>query len=200
MLSQLRSGRQRRGTSICQASCPALLCADGFVGIKQAGDCCPSCIPSTGQKCSTSADCPQTDAVCQACPDGSSSCPSYECLNGLCAFSSPACAPGDGGAPDACTLGQQGYTTLRQGLLAPAAATACKLDTDCEILQDGGSCAFDYCSYTSVNAAMVDGFDEKLSAYAADYCSSCKPIYPPCPAPMSPVCKNGQCAFGTFGG
>ena len=44
------------------------------------------------QKCSSNADCPLIRAACQRCPDGSASCPSSRCEQGICQVSWPACA------------------------------------------------------------------------------------------------------------
>ena len=49
-------------------------------------------------QCKSSADCPLIGAPCELCPDGSTSCPSVECIEGQCVGSFPGC-PGGGIAP-----------------------------------------------------------------------------------------------------
>jgi hypothetical protein len=104
----------------------------------------------------------------------------------------PSCVP-----DDVCTLGQQGYDTLRQKLLAQPGAMACKVSNDCTLLSGNAYCG-DECSQVPVNAAAAQGIDDQLSTYATNNCSTCMPVYPPCAAPLPPVCAQGQCVTGSY--
>lgn len=60
----------------------------------------------SGNQCRTDSDCPMVGAPCEQCPDGSWSCPTSACVNGLCTGSWPRCdhLPPD---PSGCTSDAQ---------------------------------------------------------------------------------------------
>jgi hypothetical protein len=58
---------------------------------------CDPSLCKEGSACKVATDCPQLGIACQQCPDGSTSCPKVDCVNGQCVGSVPAC-----GAPS-CT-------------------------------------------------------------------------------------------------
>jgi hypothetical protein len=95
--------------------------------------------------------------------------------------------------------GQQGYDALRQKLLQGPGALACKVNSDCTLLSGNAYCG-DECSATPVSVTSAPGIDSQLSSYASDNCSTCTPVYPPCAAPLPPVCNNGLCATVIYAG
>lgn len=102
--------------------------------------------------CRSMADCPQIRSACMDCPDGTSACPSVDCLNGQCISSFPTCTaasckpsacPSSGSAKGCCT--GKGACGLDQGMgcveTAPAGCKSsgeCAVPAICKLCPDGG--------------------------------------------------------------
>ncbi|HEX3852984.1 MAG TPA: hypothetical protein VHW01_18605, partial [Polyangiaceae bacterium] len=86
---------------------------------------------------------------------------------------------------------------LRRKLMSQPGAVACKVNDDCALLGGNAYCG-DECSAIPVNAAAAQSINGELSAYAAQNCGTCTPVYPPCALPPPPACVDGQCAIGVF--
>src|SRR5258706_2235091 len=54
---------------------------------------CKPALCGAGAMCKTAADCPQLGLPCVKCADGTTSCPSVDCVNGQCKGSVKQCAP-----------------------------------------------------------------------------------------------------------
>jgi hypothetical protein len=163
-------------------ACPDIGCAPGWKPVYESGACCPTCEPdgSAGAGGGGVGGC------------GAFVCPGIACAQGYMLQQTageccPSCVPND-----ACAEGQQSYDMLRQMLISQPGAVACKVDKDCTLLPGNAYCG-DECSQTPVNAAAAQSIEVQLNASAAKNCSTCTPIYPPCAAPFSPVCVDGQC-------
>lgn len=164
-------------------ACLALGCAPGWTSVYEPGACCPTCVPSGSAGSGGTGGCVNI------------SCPAFDCAPGYilqqqAGACCPSCVP-----KDDCALGQQSYDMLRQKLLAQPGALACKLSTDCTLLSGNAYCG-DQCSQAPVNAAAAQSIDSELGTFATNNCSTCTPIYPPCAAPLAPVCVQGQCVAG----
>jgi hypothetical protein len=168
-------------------ACPAIACAMGFTSVTKPGDCCPTCVPSGQGGSGGSGGCA-----------GATACPAIDCAKGYTLEQTageccPTCVPN----ADACTDGQQGYDTLRQKLLQGMGVLACKVNSDCTTLPGNAYCG-DTCAATPVNVASAPGINSQLGSYATDNCSTCTPSYPPCAAPLTPICENAVCATGVL--
>lgn len=164
--------------------CPAIACAVGYKYVTQPGACCPTCVPDDSGG-SGGASCTISD------------CPPSHCANGYVALQEPntccpVCVPGS-----ECSAGQERYQGLRSDLLSQPGAVACKVDQDCTLLAGNAYCG-DACSDVPVNAAAAPTILGQLSSFAKQNCSTCSPVYPPCAAPLPPVCTQGACTRGTF--
>ncbi len=163
-------------------ACPAIACAAGWTSVTEPGDCCPTCVFTGQGGAGGSAGCASTIA-----------CPPIDCVHGYTLEQEAGeCCPSCVANAEACTQGQQGYTTLRQKLLQASGVLACKVDSDCTVLSGNAYCG-DECSATPVNVTSAPGINNQLSSYATDNCSTCTPMYPPCAAPLPPVCENALC-------
>lgn len=76
-------------------------CAEGFTCVDapteecpngMAADCPGQCVPDVEPKCNEDADCPQLRAPCTLCADGSYTCPTSSCVEGLCRIEIDTCA------------------------------------------------------------------------------------------------------------
>ena len=102
----------------------------------------------------------------------------------------PTCVP-----DSSCTMGQQGYSSLRQKLLAEPGATACMVSNDCTLLASNFYCG-DQCAQIPVSVATAQSIERELSGYAKNNCSTCSPIYPPCAVPQPLTCVRNECLQG----
>ncbi len=158
-------------------ACPAIACGPGSTTVMDPVTCCATCVTDN-------------DGGAGACASG---CVSIACAPGYSFQKMPGdCCPTCQPDAQACTLGQQGYQSLRASLLAQPGATSCVSDSDCTILDGAAKCG-DVCVTTTVNAALATDMDSQLSLWATDYCSTCTVSIPPCPAPPKPFCSGGEC-------
>jgi hypothetical protein len=163
-------------------ACPAIACAMGWTSVTKPGDCCPTCVLNGQGGAGGSGGCASPTA-----------CPAIDCIQGYTLEQKageccPSCVPN----ADACTNGQQGYDALRQKLLQGSGVLACKVNSDCTVLPGNAYCG-DECSATPVSVTSEPNLDLQLSSYATNNCSTCTPMYPPCAAPLPPVCENALC-------
>ena len=112
-----------------------------------------------GGECKANTDCVQAGAPCQLCPDGTTACPSVECIGGKCVGSFPTCG-GKVCDPSVCpvpppnakpcclsTSGPCGVDKLDgKGCVPTPPTTGCQSDFDCPVLAScklcpDGSCA-----------------------------------------------------------
>ncbi len=81
---------------LTQEPCPeGSICADDPRDNCEGGpvaDCGGVCRPRADGQCATDADCPQLDAPCTVCADGSLSCPSFRCDSGQCTVDFKPCS------------------------------------------------------------------------------------------------------------
>ena len=131
---------------------------------------------ASGGQCTSTANCPQPGAPCQVCADGTTACPSVDCVGGKCVGSFPTCSVGA-----KCT-----------------SAGACAVPQICKVCSDGSaSCATGGC----VNGQCVTTFPACPGGGQCKMDSDC-PVPPvacqPCPdgscAPASTACVGGQCS------
>jgi hypothetical protein len=70
--------------SDCAAPPAIMYCDNG-------GNCTTTFPMCEANECETSMDCPVLDIACPTCPDGSTACPTVECVTGQCITSYPTC-------------------------------------------------------------------------------------------------------------
>jgi len=191
------AGAMSAGTGgVCEAFCPAIACANGFVEERLPGQCCPTCVPSGGTAGAGGTGTGGGSGTAGA--GGVGGCDAVACIAIGCGpGTTPVVEPGDccpTCVPDsqACMAGEQGYQTLLGSLLNQTGATSCAVDDDCSLLNGSAQCG-GACSYQTVNAQQAPDMNNQLSLWAKSYCSTCTPIYPPCAAPPKPFCEGGQC-------
>jgi hypothetical protein len=174
------------GTSCADVACLAIGCGDGYKTVLLPGDCCSSCVPDGSGGAGGGDPCAGAACPSIACAPGYK----YQSTPGMCCGT---CVPDD----QACSVGQAGYKMLREGFLADPKVHSCEKAADCKYLETNVFCG-DACLTQPVNAAAAVEIEQQLSQFAANYCSSCTPLQPPCPAPLPPACVQGQCSFGVF--
>lgn len=171
------------GTGICDLPCIGIGCGPGFKQVTEPGACCPSCVPDGSA--GTGGSCAAVDCAAYDCAPGYT----LEYQPGACC---PTCVPNN-----ACTTGQSAYKALKAALLNDSTTTACMTSADCTVLAGDGSCN-DGCAQTPVNKTAAASLGPQLQEVAKSLCSTCKPIYPPCAAPLPPTCFNHTCMFVEF--
>jgi large repetitive protein len=151
----------------CGASCNACpagqTCPPVEMFCDAAGSCQRNFPVCEVPECITANDCPAVGAPCQMCADGSSACPSVECINGQCAGSFPECPP-----------------------------PGCSTDTDCpvsaapcQLCPDGSAaCPFAHC----IEGQCVNGV-ESCGGYEPCAGKTCGEVCTPCD-PADPGCMN----------
>jgi hypothetical protein len=159
-------------------ACPAIACGPGSTTVMDPVTCCATCVTDNDGGIG---GCAAVGCVSVACATGYT----LQKVPGDCC---PMCQPD----AQACTSGEQGYQTLRSSLLAQPGATSCMSDSDCTPLIGAAQCG-DACTNTAVNASLAKDMTSQLDLWAADYCSTCTPVFPPCAAPPAPFCSGGQC-------
>lgn len=165
---------------MCTVACTLIGCGPGFKSVIEPGACCPTCVPDgSGGGC------------------GGISCPAIKCAAGYkseqqAGACCPTCVP-----DNSCAMGQQGYSSLRQKLLAQPDVSACTVSKDCTLLANNFYCG-DQCAQIPVSVAASQSIENELSGYAKNNCSTCSPIYPPCAAPVPPACVRNVCVHGSF--
>lgn len=123
-----------------------------------------------GGQCTSNKDCVQPGAPCQLCPDGTTACPSVDCIGGKCVGSFPGCA---GGAcdPSFCPT-------------PPPNAKACCLSTS-------GPCGVDYLDGKGCVSAPQPG--GCTTDFDCPVIASCKLCPDGSCEPISAKCVSGQC-------
>ncbi len=178
-------------------ACPAVACAVGWTSVTKPGDCCPTCVltGSGGSSGSSGSSGSGGSGGLGGCAS-TIACPPVDCAQGYTLEQTAGeCCPSCVANASTCSQGQQGYTTLRQKLLQGAGVLACKVNSDCTLVSGNAYCG-DQCAATPVNVTSAPGINNQLSSYATDNCSTCTPLYPPCAAPLPPVCENALCTTG----
>lgn len=175
-------------------ACPGVACVAGYTSVIKPGDCCPTCVP-TGTGGSSGSSGSAGSGGLGGCAS-TIACPAIDCAAGYTLEKqADECCPSCVANADACSQGQQGYATLRQKLLQGTGVLACKVSSDCTTVPGSAYCG-DACASTPVNMTSAPGINSQLSSYATNNCSTCTPTYPPCAAPLPPVCTNGVCTTG----
>ena len=152
--------------SICDPNDPScaqielLLLCDAY---GQCGPGVPEC-NSMGGQCTSAMDCPYSLAPCQVCPDGSTACPSTDCIMGTCVTEFQTCVDPNP-QPGACMTD----------------AECPQLDGPCQICPDGTSaCPGSYClngqCILSFPACGGGGmYDPCANKSCGDACTLCPP-------------------------
>jgi hypothetical protein len=186
-----------------------MTCPPGFECVDLPGDdCdpdasgadCPSvCEPGRGDECTSDADCPLIRIPCSVCADGSESCPSSVCENGICNVSFPSCPPPPGCQSDAdcppeqtCQIGANGCDPATGDATCGGGVCVPKYEPRTCGGIAGDTCPPGYeCLY-----APDDGCDPNQGA------SDCKGICVPAPPPpcncASIQAPCNECPDGTF--
>jgi hypothetical protein len=171
-------------------ACPLIACSSNEMLGNQPGQCCPTCVPAGNGGAGGNSQSGGAGGTVQC---GDVFCPANACAKGFISVTEPgACCPTCVADTQACTSGEQGYQTLRASLLQQSGATSCNVDSDCTNLSGVPQCG-DECLTSAVNASLEPDMANQLSLWASSYCSTCTPVYPPCPLPPTPFCSAGQC-------
>lgn len=153
-------------------NCPSIDCVNG-----QCVGSMASCQSGTGgsgggSQCATAQDCPQMGMPCQLCPDGTTACPSVDCINGECVGNVQTCGSGGSGG-------------------SGGGGPQCSGDGDCVAPMLCQACADG--SNACATATCVKGTCEvSFPACAGAGCKSDAE----CPSPMMPckLCPDGTAA------
>lgn len=110
-------------------------CPEGFACVDapteecpggMAADCPGQCVPEPEQKCNDDWDCPQFRVRCTECPDGSYTCPTSGCVEGLCRVDMGMCPEAVSCAQDAdCPKGSICNLDVGDGCVANPEGTDC---------------------------------------------------------------------------
>lgn len=154
--------------------CLGIGCGEGYVRRPDPNNCCGTCV----------LDCEDVSCTEQDCQSGSHA----EQLAGECC---PVCVMDDA-VP--CAQAQKLYQDFRAQLLASYEGQSCLQETECTTFWESNRCA-STCG-TPVGLDARDSFDEELSAFAEQTCTSC-PAPTPIPCPMHPAlrCVDGNCEY-----
>jgi hypothetical protein len=158
--------------AVCDPNDPTCA-ADAVITYCDAGgNCAPSFPMCQPNECETSMDCPILDIACPTCSDGSTACPTSECVSGQCITSYPTC-------PD------QMCMTAAECPVSAAPCTLCKDGTTVCPWSDcvNGVCTggIDSCSDTSPCEGKVCG----------DACTPC--VGTNCDAAAAPIMAASYC-------
>ena len=175
-------------------ACGNIACAPGWSPVYAPGACCPTCVYEGGGGASGSSG---ASGAGGGTGCGGVACPAIACASGFMLSQQPGDCCGTCVPDDTCTQGQQGYEVLQGQLITQPGAVACKVDRDCAFIPGNAYCGTE-CAAVPVNAVALQSISEELSKYAGQNCSSCTPVYPPCAAPLPPICNQGQCVAGTY--
>jgi hypothetical protein len=141
---------------------------------------CGSAFPvCPGTMCSTNMDCPPLPALCGQCADGTLSCPTNVCIDGMCVIDAPSC------------------TNECETSMDCAAAVA-----PCQICPDGtSSCPTVECVMGQCVGSVpgCNGSDPCTNRACGDVCTPCSPGGASCaPAQVLSFCNAaGVCQTGT---
>jgi hypothetical protein len=177
----------------CGATC--MLCApddvdcaeDAVIKYCDAGGHCNQAFPvCSGGECETRSDCPVLDIPCDTCADGTSACPTVDCVSGTCVSAFPTCQAECSNEAD-CPIS-----------LAP-----------CQLCEDGTSaCPWARCEGGKCTTGIdtCEDTDPCAGKSCGDYCttSSCTGFVPCLAVAMfcddnlkcqlnHPVCETDQC-------
>jgi hypothetical protein len=174
-----------KGESCCNESCG--ICTSP-------GGACPQiyCEPPPPPQCKVAEDCPQPAGPCQLCPDGSTACPSADCVDGQCVGSFDGCPP-DNGDPVQCKAADDCPAPALPCELCPDGSTACPW-TDCI----GGQCVGGFDSCQPGKTECSSDADCHLED---NYCGGCNCLALP-KGESGPICKDPvqcfaqPCGFG----
>lgn len=158
--------------------CVGIGCSQGYVWRPNPDGCCGTCV----------LDCEDVACTDQDCPSGSQ----MEQRAGECC---PGCVK-DGAVP--CAEARQQYQQLRAQLIVTYEGQSCLQETECTMLWEHNRCASTCGTPAGLDARDV--FDEELSAFAEQMCTSCPaPIPAPCPMPPPLSCIDGNCRYAKPG-
>jgi len=90
------------GCTICDPNDPTCVGPAVEMYCDEVGSCGMAFPTCSGGECNADQDCPQIGAPCSTCPDGTQSCPTVACVNGVCSYGWTTCGGYDPCEAKAC--------------------------------------------------------------------------------------------------